>query len=238
MRFIFFTDHSTNASNYCLLNVKKYPHSGKKMYFIDPSVYELKNHNEYSNIEKLHNMIPNLKENEFISIDYPCDMNLKYSDEFIQKTTDNNIKYKDNPHYICTLQYKFQDINDFYKRLYYIEENIDLSKKIVGMGNLCRIMHPNSYIKEVIDWMEFMSRCKNISWMHWYGISFKVILEVINTFKNNDITISVDSTKWTKRIHKRPPLDKAICCRKADRNVYFLEYIKEIEKRTGIKVEY
>ncbi|NMC60186.1 MAG: hypothetical protein GYA51_12520 [Candidatus Methanofastidiosa archaeon] len=76
----FFTDISTQISNFCLLNIKQYNNQKKyrkTLIFIDPSVYELKDSAEYSKIELLHELASGrLLENEYISIDYPCDMNL------------------------------------------------------------------------------------------------------------------------------------------------------------------
>lgn len=107
---IFMTDITTDASNYCLLSIKKYNDKRKekkKLFFIDPGVYELVKTNEYSHITELHELVPNLKENEYISIDYPCDMNPKYTKEFIEKSYQNNVRYASNLHYICTIQMHF-----------------------------------------------------------------------------------------------------------------------------------
>lgn len=139
----FFTDITTNASNYCLLNIKQLKNPkllNKKEFYIDPSVYELKNNTEYSCINLLHKIA---NQNQYyISIDYPCDMNIQYSELFIEKSIQNNLKYKNNSKYICTIQFKFNDFSDFLKQFNYLEENIDFSNKIIGIGNLCRILYP------------------------------------------------------------------------------------------------
>jgi hypothetical protein len=74
----FMTDISTDASHYCLLNIKKYDDKRKdtkQIIFVDPGVMELKKMDEYKYVEKLHWLANNnLKSNEYISIDYPCDM--------------------------------------------------------------------------------------------------------------------------------------------------------------------
>ena len=117
----------------------------KKIIYIDPSVHELKNSAEYSKISLLHELANGkLRENEWISIDYPCDMNEAYTDLFIEKSIKNNIKYRDNTHYICTIQFRFMDIKDFVRQFEYLEEQIDFTKKIIGIGNLCRIMNPKN----------------------------------------------------------------------------------------------
>lgn len=211
------------------------------MFFIDPSVYELKDSNEYSNIELLKTLsnAGNLKENEYISIDYPNDMNPLYSDLFIQKTMLYNRLYASNPNYIATLQFKFKDIEDFKLRFEELSQFVDMKSKIIGIGNLCRIMSNCDFIEKVFDFLYNQILEKSINWIHFYGLSKRVIEVCINKFKDiKNIVISTDSTKWTKRVHKNPPLDKSVCCRKGNRNVYFLEYIKAIEKKTNHKILY
>ena len=47
---LFFTDISSKFSNYCLLNVNQYDSklkNDKAIIFVDPSVMELRNSNEY-----------------------------------------------------------------------------------------------------------------------------------------------------------------------------------------------
>ena len=86
---MFFTNYGTKISRFCLLNIKDYhkPKTNKKIIFVDPSVYELVENEEYSRIDQLHELAAgNLQKNEYISIDYPCDMNEKYTDVFIEKT--------------------------------------------------------------------------------------------------------------------------------------------------------
>jgi hypothetical protein len=87
---LFFTDFQTTESQFCLLNIKHYAKrhtKPKTTYFIDPGVYELKKAREYKHIDLLHSIARSeMPKNEYISIDYPCDMNLTYTDEFIQKS--------------------------------------------------------------------------------------------------------------------------------------------------------
>jgi hypothetical protein len=239
MEMIFYTDHSTKVSNYCLLNVKQYGKvTGKKDYMIDPSVYELKNATEYSKIELLHELAQNPKPNETISIDYPCDMNIVHSDDFIAKSKENNMRYKENPQYICTVQSYFNDYHNFRFELAWLAERIDLSKKILGVGNLCRIFTPTKVTDWILRELRDVAIERGVKRIHFYGLSMKMIESVYSWFKHEDIIISVDSTKWTRRVHTRPPLDKAICCRKETRDIYFLEYIKELKRRIPIDIKY
>lgn len=236
MKLIFYTDYKTNISKYCLLNIKYYgKHTGKLDYLIDPGVHELKKNTEYSKIDLAHEIAGR---NEQISIDYPNDMNLKYSDLFIQKSIDNNIKYSKMSNYIATVQFKFKDYRDFVYRLNELSSITDLSNKILGIGNMCRIFQRNMFTTLVFNYLKLFIKKHNIKRIHFYGLAIKLIEEACYYFKDLDITVSVDSTKWTKRIHTRPPLDKSICCRKHNRDVYFVEYMKEIKRRTGIEVIY
>lgn len=242
MNLIFFTDHSTEISKYCLLNIKNYSkisYLDKKMYFIDPSVYELKNKSEYSKINELHELANSeLPLNQFLSIDYPCDMNLGYENEFIEKSIANNKKYAKNTQYIATIQFKFKDFKDFEYRTQelfsILKSENTLDKKIIGIGNLCRIFHKSDFTEKTFSLLRKLAIEESIHWFHFYGLGIKLITQCCEYFKDLDITISIDSTKWTKRINKNGVLANAICCRKDTRNAYFLEYMKEIEKRTGI----
>jgi len=275
---IFFTDITTNISNYCMLNIKKYNDNNKnnkKIIFIDPSVYELKNHAEYSRIDILHKLVKNLKKNEYITIDYPCDMNAYYTGLFIEKSYYNNILYSNIDNYICVIQFEFMNYQDFvfqFNRLKKIWENND--KKIIGIGNMCRmllsakshydsaILNKNNDLKIISDLenknltdkeqkklQKSLNRIKKLheiefcinvfdyikknvknKCVHIYGASLTLIKYFVSDLELNNIFVSVDSTKWTKRVHTRIPLDKAICCRKNTRDIFFLEYINEIKK--------
>ena len=75
---IFFTDITTDASKYCLLNIKRYSDLRKYeklVVFVDPSVYELTKSTEFSMVDEMHSMLKEgaLRRNEYISIDYPDD---------------------------------------------------------------------------------------------------------------------------------------------------------------------
>lgn len=233
MVLIFFTDIQTQCSRFCLLNIKKYDSEQKlekTVCFIDPSVYELVQNTEYSNIEKLHWLASgNLRENEYISIDYPCDMNETYSDLFIEKSIKNNLKYRDNEQYICTIQSKFQDFRDFVRQFEYLEEQINFNKKIVGIGNLCRILHPNRFSDEVFDYLN-----KKLYIFHFYGLGMRLIKKYSWFFAGSRFS-SIDSTKWTKS-RNRELLKKygQIICTSSNRDDYFLTYMKEIERNIRV----
>lgn len=247
--YYFFTDLSTNISNYCMCNIKHYPKLSrydKKMVFIDPSVYELKENEEYSCIEQLHSLLlkNELKTNEYISIDYPCDMipiienredkqYLMKCNQFIEKSIKNNLKYIENEKYICAIQCKFQDYEDFIEQFNFLYHKIDSDRKIVGLGNLGRIMNPNQYTDRVFNYISEYSG----KWLHLYGLSLKCICKYLPKLTNWD-NVSVDSTKWTHRVNKNGVLAKSICCRKETRDDYFLEYVRVIQERTGLKINY
>lgn len=230
-KLIFFTDITTDVSNYCLLNVKKYNDTRKekkKVVLIDPGVHELAKMPEYSKIEFLHKLAGGaLRENEFISIDYPSDMNPKFQDQFIEKTIQNNIKYRDNPQYIATVQYKLHDPRDFEFRLKQLLEFVDPRKKIIGFGNLCRIIHPNRYtdlvFKIIRETVPFGTR------LHFYGLSLKVIKKYLPRIASKYI-ISVDSTKWTRAVNDTLKKTYGVACRKDNRDIFFLAYINELKK--------
>lgn len=236
---IFFTDITTGASQYCLLNIKQYENqlkSNKKLIFIDPSVYELKNLKEYSRINLLHNLVNNLKENEYISIDYPADMNITNTELFIQKSFENNMKYKDNDKYICTIQYKFHDFDSFkheYNRLLPVFENND--KKIIGIGNMCRIMRPDPFTDRVFQFIA--DNLKNRR-LHIYGLGFRLIVKYAKMLEKQNIQLSVDSTKFTRSVNSYVKYKYHYSCNKETRDIFFLHYIDELQKKAGIEITF
>lgn len=223
---IFFTDITTNFSSYCLLNIKQYNNPNKfskKLIYIDPGVYELKKSQEYSKIDFMHNLIQQnlLQKNEYISIDYPPDMNLKYSSLFIQKSIKNNLKYKNNEQYICTIQSRFQDFKDFKKQFEFLESHINFDKKIIGIGNLCRIFHPNKFTDNLFSYLA----TKKYKY-HFYGLGLNLIKKYLRKLEN----WSIDNTKWTRAVNSELKSKYGLNCTNKTRDLYFLTYIKQIKK--------
>lgn len=236
---LFFTDINTNASNYCLLNIKSYHNKKKfkkKVCYVDPSVYELVESDEYSKVDFMHVLLERdlLRENEYISIDYPCDMNEELTDLFIQKSFDNNWKYRYNLKYICAIQSKFRDYKDFVKQTERLQGVWRGRNKIIGIGNLCRIMRPNSFSNNILRYI----RNNLIKYrIHFYGLSLKVIKSShFRSLLNHGACVSVDSTKWTRACTKKLR-KKGLNCSADNRDEYFLEYMKQIQKK-GIWVKY
>jgi hypothetical protein len=267
MSLIFFTDISTNISKYCLLNIKALNdkrRNTKTMFFIDPGVYELakpKNLNhEYSNFSLLHSLARSLKENEYLSIDYPCDMVARFNwdtyfnndyervepnkieedyyitERLIQKSYFNNIIYANVPNYITTIQSAFESWISFEFEAEKLRSVWDQPhKRVIGIGNMCRIMKTNAFTDKVYNYIAENMKGK---WVHIYGMPMKQIIKYVPILQKAGIVVSCDSTKWTKRIHKRFPLDKHICARKEDRDLFFTEYIKRINEQIDIKIKY
>jgi hypothetical protein len=220
---IFFTDITTDASRYCMLNVKRLTNTNrykKELIFVDPGVYELKDRTEYSKVDLCHEIAKN--QSQFISIDYPCDMNLPASAEFIEKSIRNNLRYKENPYYICTVQSKFRNYADFCKQFLYLHEEIDFTQKIVGIGNLCRIMTPNTFTDYLFAFL------RKYKWYHYhfYGLSLALIEKYLPAFPH----VSVDSTKWTRAADEGFKRKNGVMCRKHNRDLYFLYYMDRIQQ--------
>lgn len=249
-----------------MLNIKKYEDKRKetkKIIFVDPDVMALKKHDEYPLIDKLHWLASgNLKSNEYLGIDYPSDMNPKLEQEFIRKSLENNLKYKDNPQYICGIQYKWMDYKDFEFRMKELELIYAYKQKIVGLGNLCRLMlnqrrkgfaAEKAYFQKVIDYL--IRNKEKFYWVHIYGMSkqaMKCFIPLLQTYAPN-IILSVDNTKWTyasneklkqkyminqKQTQLTPTKhqQKGYGCTKENRTEFFLEYINDL-KNANIKVK-
>lgn len=240
----FFTDIQTNISNYCLLNIKSYHNKKKlkkKLIYIDPSVYELVKQEEYSKVDFMHILLEQnlLRENEYISIDYPCDMNEKLTDSFIQKSFDNNWRYRMNLKYICAIQSRFGNYKDFVKQTEKLKGVWRGRNKIIGIGNLCRIMRPNSFTNNVLRYLRntFITH-HQIYRLHFYGLSLAVMKSShFRSLINHGACVSVDSTKWTKACTNNLKKKYGLNCSTKNRDEFFLEYIKTLQK-SGIIIEY
>lgn len=224
----FFTDITTSASHYCMLCVNQYYSTKKRtksLIFVDPGVYDLKHSYEYSHITLLHNLAQGfLMPNEYVSIDYPCDMNLQYSDQFIAESIRNNLRYADNPRYICTIQSHFQNFADFQTQFNFLENKINFYHKIVGVGNLCRIMAPNQFTDHVFEFL----KTKPAYRYHFYGLGMRLIKKYAS-FLNSEF-ISVDSTKWTFAVTDILKKEYGPKCNTSNRNQFFLAYMSELSK--------
>ena len=229
----FYTDITTNASNYCLLNVNHYDDKRKlqkKAIMIDPGVYELKHAREYSRISFLHRLAE--LGQDVMSIDYPCDMNPKYSKEFVLKSFENNVRYVDNLNYICTIQHKFKDFDDFVRQYEDLEFVFKRPGKILGLGNLCRINRPDPFVDAVMFYLlmhhPFGSR------MHVYGAPLWLIRKW-GPALDYYFQLSVDSTKWTRAVNNELKGKYGLNASKAHRDEFFNEYITTI-RQAGIEV--
>jgi len=229
------------------------------MVFIDPSVMELRYSQEYSQIDRLrfYAQIGNLPEKHFISIDYPCDMNLEMAELFIKKSIENNWKYAENPQYICTVQYDFLDFEDFKRRMEELRPIYAGKKKIVGLGNLCRLFvsatdrksdaEQYRYMKKIIHYI--IQHKDDFYWIHIYGLALFGIKEFLPLLAYHNIQISVDNTKWTRPATTRlknkymipqtqtqliPTRCPGLGCSTDTRDEFFLVYMKEIGKHVKV----
>jgi len=258
----FFTDITTVASNYCLLHVNKYGDKRKfkkKLVFVDPGVHALmKGAEDYPDIGLLHTLAGgDLLDNEWISIDYPGDMFPSRMAEFIELTNKNNFKYAENPRYIHTVQFHLSNtderkihnqwmgsasgsLEDFAS----FKANFDLlaplfmdTEKVLGLGNLCRIFHPNPLTDKIFDYVVgqsrggFLTNHKRIKRVHVYGLGLRLIKKYVPGMEAAGIKVSTDSTKWTRAITRDLKFAHGVCCRKNTRDLYFTEYLKHIPGR-------
>jgi hypothetical protein len=159
-------------------------------------------------------------------------MNTDYTKEFILKSIQNNERYANNKQYICTIQSKFYNSKDFKYQFEYLEPIFIKKKKIVGIGNLCRIMNPNIFTDRIFNYLQ--EKASECYWIHFYGLSLKLIKHYLPQL--DKITqISVDSTKWTKACNSTIKSKFGLNCNTKNRPLFFFEYIKTIEKYINIE---
>ena len=227
---LFFTDAQTAVSSLCLCNINSYPPAGKHVTFIDPGVMELRTHDEYRNIDRLHALAHDLPPRTFISIDYPSDMCIEKQDEFILKSWYNNVFYQDIPRYICTVQFRWQDAGSFMSWWKKHRPLWEGTGRVVALGNMCRILWPNTFTDLVFDTV----LRDPPGWLHVYGMGMRLMRKYVPMFDEMGARISVDSTKWTRirrgswRTHDR------IHCTKENRDDFFLDYVAALQEFTAV----
>lgn len=241
----FFTTYYAPYSQYCLLPVNHYYHPSKlskKLIFLDPQVYTLNTHTEYPKIQFLHDLAKGqLLPNEYMSIDYPPDMQPSMSDVFIERTIRNNIQYQNNSHYICTIQFPIQKyvyaqkkiiakptIDDFiaFKRNYeYLAPIFEHKQKILGIGNCCRIQGTNEFTDAMMSFL--YDRLDKLYWIHFYGINLSMIKTYLPDM-DKKIIISCDSTKWTYAHSQELKEKYRGSCYQTCRQEYFDSYLHKI----------
>ena len=184
----FFTD-KTVVNDYLLDKIKDYwkmkDFSQWKEVFIDPGVYDLTKSDKFNWEGKINipEFLDSLPENHYFSWDYPCDMNPKYTDLFLDKTFVNAQIYQDHPQYIVTTQYRFNDYWNFVGN-FNCYNNFDIKSGILALGNMCRFRTLNQYLKHALDYAFSHTKHPRI---HIYGLCLKGILYAVKLAKQFDI---------------------------------------------------
>ncbi len=233
----FFTDKTVD-NDYLLIKIGDYlKFNLKRSYkeiFVDPGVYDLTKSDKFSWEGKIDipSFLDGLPDNHYFSFDYPCDMNPKYQDEFILKTWDNANKYCNHPNYIVTAQYPF---NNYWCFTTWFDRynQLPIESGIMGLGNLCRIMHLSEYMKHALGYA--FKNCRHPR-IHIYGLAKRNIKYAYRLARKYGIKLSIDSTKWTRG-------STALQCRvghaavkSGERQLFFDTYIEELRER-GIEIE-
>lgn len=205
-----------------------------KEIFIDPGVYELKCSDSYSWEKKINvlEFLNSLPESHYFAADYPCDMNLMYTNRFLDKSWSNACKYCWHPQYIVTVQSQFNDYW-WFKQWFDKYNKLNITSGIMGLGNLCTIHHLTEFIKHSLDYA--FSHCKHPR-IHIYGLGKRIIPYAYKLSKRFKIKLSIDSTKWTRAVNKELKQRYGISCNKENIGTYFKTYIHEI-KKGGIKID-
>ena len=225
----FFTDR-TVENEYLLVKLVDYmkmkDFSQWKEVFIDPGVYDLVSSDEYFWFNKMwdHGMydwIKNLPEDHYFSFDYPCDMNEKFTDLFLEKSWNNALKYHNLSQYIVTVQSKFNHYWSF-KEWFDRYNDLDIASGIMGVGNICRIHYKTPYIKHCLPYA--FKNCRHPR-IHIYGLALRIIPYAYQLAKRYGIELSIDSTKWTRPFWR--------CCYQhgLSRQELFDRYKEEIHSR-------
>jgi len=238
----FFTDKTVN-NPYLLIKIKDYIRmkekkpeklSKYKEVFIDPGVYELTKNPCYSwewDIN-VNDFLDSLPKNHYFSFDYPCDMNINFTDIFLRNSWSNAKLFCYHSQYITTIQYEF---NNYFRFVYWFSKynNLKIRSGIMGLGNMCRFPRLNNYIKHSLDYA-FLGCI--VGRIHIYGLCLDGIPYANKLAKKFKIELSIDSTKWTRAVTNNLKLKYGISCKSKNRQEYFDTYIQEIKNR-GVEVD-
>ena len=226
----FFTDKSV-INDYLLIKIEDYlklkDYSRWKEIFIDPGVYELTKEPEYSwfqNNKQVVDFLNSLLPNHYFSLDYPCDMNPKYTEEFLNKTWYHAQLHYNHPNYIITAQYKFNNYPSFVE--WFDKYNaLKIKSGIMELGNICRILQKTQYIKHVFPYA--FKNCTHPR-IHIYGLAFKNIKLAHDLANHYGIELSFDSTKWTRACTVELKKKYGVNCNGKNRQEFFDEYLKKV----------
>ncbi|MFX1481204.1 MAG: hypothetical protein ACFFCI_24245, partial [Promethearchaeota archaeon] len=206
-----------------------------KEVFIDPGVYELVKSDKYSweGILDIREFLDSLPPNHYFAADYPCDMNLKFTARFLDKSWTNALKYCWHPHYIVTVQSQF---NDYWHFTQWFDRynNLNIVSGILALGNLFGINFLTEFMKHALDYA--FSHC-NHPRIHVYGLGKNNILHAYKLAKHFKIKLSIDSTKWTRMTCANDlRYTEGLSCSSKNRQKYFDVYLESLES-IGIELE-
>ncbi|MHA1896223.1 MAG: hypothetical protein ACTSU2_02405 [Promethearchaeota archaeon] len=224
---IFYTDHTTEASNYCLLhikNLKRYEEIEKKKadIILDCGVIALRNRTEFPYLSEL---IRAAESNKYrMSIDYVPELNPPHTELFIKKTNDMIERFKDNPLWIVTPHWIPRYIISFIEQFELNKEKINGRWFGLGLG---RYLYPNIFTDNVINYL--IKNRKYMSHIHIYGASMRIIRKYVPKLERY-FSISVDQTKWTKPCDKYLKEKYNRSCLKSERNEFFIRYMHSLSK--------
>jgi len=230
MKFLTYTYNGFISWPYLIIKLSNYlkmTNEAKSKYkeiMIDPGVYELGVSSRFSWEGKINikQFLDSLKINEYLSFDYPSDMNPKFTDIFLERSWDNAIRYCNHPQYIVTVQYPY---NHYWWFTYWFDKYAKLphGSGVLGIGNLCKQRGCNPFVKHALDYA-LINLPKDVERIHVYGPN-KIMIKYIQKLEDlKKVRFSIDSRKW--EFYKNS----------IERPYWFKEYINNL-KKIGIKID-
>lgn len=248
---IFFTYPEGIVNNYAIINCRFYMNFKKKtvdydkineyakkyrVLFLEPEVLILRKQ-PYYRFEKwlnVHDFLSKLPDNCYFSLDYPSDMNEKYTNRFALKTLYNIEKYNYSEHYIITTQSKFMDFNSF-KQYFDFVNGMRNKSNILAIGNLCRLFsiqkNVKSFMVKLLKYIRYNINFSYYKWVHIYGLGLHYVKVFYDLFKDAPLILSFDSTKWTRACSVSLKNEHGVSCNKNTRQLFFNEYMKVMQVR-------
>ncbi len=200
----FFTNQQVSAplSNYCICIAKNYRPRYAEEYkevYIDPGVHDLAKYGEYRHKDKIIKMLDEntIPKNVWTSIDYSIAFARNEEDRknFMKWTYENNLKYLDNPQYICAVQVSgsFSNFKKEYEKVKHIF--YDRPEKMLAFGGeIIGTYHSSSFSRNFFSFLR--SEAEHLHRIHFFGLSIALLDDLKRLLTQSHLKITIDSTKW------------------------------------------
>jgi len=242
-KVIFFTSQQVNPdlSHYCLCTIKNYSKSFADKYkevYVDPGVSDLKKYGDYRGKDKMIKLIESgsLRDNEWCSLDYSIGdaEDNETRKKFLRWTYENNVRWADDPHYMCCIQYgsSFGSFKKSFEKVKHIFwDNKD--KMIAIGGDIIGSHYSTSETRSLFYYLR--KHADHLNRIHFFGLPIRLIDDLKLLLPKSHLIITVDSTKWRfANSQELLKLNNGLRITTAEHiNTFYTSYMKQWQERLG-----